>query len=138
MENNDIMFRYIVNDVNNSISFYRDHLGFEVQMHPAPGFAILRKGNLKLLLNQPAVGGAGQKMSDGTTPAPGGWNRIQLPVENLESIYRDLQKKGLEFRNEIIEGMGGKQALLKDPSGNLIELFESTRAGNKQSPSKSQ
>lgn len=79
------------------------------------------------MLNQPGAGGAGQKMPDGTEPKAGGWNRIQFPVNDLESFYRKLKNKGLQFRNEIVVGNGGKQVLLKDPSGNLIELFESNR-----------
>lgn len=121
------MVRYIVNDVERSIAFYVEHLDFKVEMHPAPGFALLSKGDLKLFLNQPGAGGAGQKMSDGALPEPGGWNRMMLPVDDLDSLYQKLKSKGLEFRNEVIEGQGGKQALLKDPSGNFIELFESTK-----------
>lgn len=124
MENEKIAIRYIVNDVEKSISFYRDHLGFSVDMHPAPGFAALSKENLTLFLNQPGAGGAGQKMPDGAVPQPGGWNRIQIAVSDLESLYQKYKNKGLEFRNEIVDGIGGKQVLLKDPSGNLIELFE--------------
>ena len=127
MEKDKIAVRYIVNDVEKSISFYKDQLDFSVDMHPAPGFAALSKGNLTLFLNQPGAGGAGQKMPDGTVPQPGGWNRIQILVDNLESVYRKFKKKGLEFRNEIVDGIGGKQILLKDPSGNLIELFEPKR-----------
>lgn len=123
-----VSVRYIVNDVEKAMAFYKDNLDFKVEMHPAPGFALLSKGNLRLMLNQPGAGGAGQNMPDGTQPkAGGGWNRIQIPVDNLESFYNNLIKKGLEFRNEIVEGNGGKQVLLKDPSGNLIELFESNR-----------
>ena len=119
--------RYIVDDVEKAMTFYKDNLDFKVEMHPAPGFALLSKGNLRLMLNQPGAGGAGQKMPDGTEPKAGGWNRIQFPVDDLESFYKKLKNKGLEFRNEIVEGNGGKQVLLKDPSGNLIELFESNR-----------
>lgn len=97
-------------------------------MNPAPGFAILSKGNLKLLLNQPGAGGAGQKMPDGTEPESGGWNRIQISVDDLNTVYENLKNRGISFRNEIVEGKGGKQVLLKDPSGNLIELFESKKA----------
>jgi catechol 2,3-dioxygenase-like lactoylglutathione lyase family enzyme len=127
MEKDKIAVRYIVNDVEKSISFYKDQLDFSVDMHPAPGFAALSKGNLILFLNQPGAGGAGQKMPDGTVPQSGGWNRIQITVEDLESVYQKFKKKGLEFRNEIVDGLGGKQILLKDPSGNLIELFEPKR-----------
>jgi predicted enzyme related to lactoylglutathione lyase len=119
--------RYIVDDVEKSMAFYKDNLDFKIEMHPAPGYALLSKGNLRLMLNQPGAGGAGQKMSDGTEPKAGGFNRIQFPVDDLESFYKKLKNKGLEFRNEIVIGNGGKQVLLKDPSGNLIELFESNR-----------
>jgi predicted enzyme related to lactoylglutathione lyase len=119
-----VSFRYIVNDVDKAISFYKEFLDFEVDMHPAPGFAALTRGNLQLYLNQPGVGGAGQQMPDGQLPEPGGWNRIQILVDNLESVYSTLSKKGAKFRNEIVNGQGGKQILLQDPSGNLIELFE--------------
>lgn len=127
MAKEKIAVRYIVKDVEQSISFYKNHLGFQVDFHPAPGFAALSRGNLTLLINQPGAGGAGQQMSDGAMPEPGGWNRIHLPVENIESLYQQLQRDGVEFRNKIIEGQGGKQLLLKDPSGNLIELFESSQ-----------
>ena len=119
-----VSFRYIVNDVDKAIFFYKEFLDFEVDMNPAPGFAALTRGNLQLYLNQPGVGGAGQQMPDGQLPEPGGWNRIQILVDNLESVYSTLSKKGAKFRNEIVNGQGGKQILLQDPSGNLIELFE--------------
>lgn len=122
-----VAIRYIVDDVEKAMQFYKEHLDFKIEMHPAPGFALLSKGNLRLMLNQEGAGGAGQKMPDGTVPKAGGWNRIQLSVDNLESFYHKLKNKGLEFRNEIVVGNGGKQVLLKDPSGNLIELFESNR-----------
>lgn len=116
--------RYIVDDVESAIKFYTDLFGFKLQMHPAPGFAALEKDGLRLFLNQPGAGGAGQNMPDGSSPEPGGWNRIQLKVKNLNSFSTELKGKGATFRNEIIEGKGGKQILLQDPSGNLIELFE--------------
>jgi predicted enzyme related to lactoylglutathione lyase len=119
-----VSVRYIVNNVDESILFYKEKLGFKVDMHPAPGFAALSRGNVKLFLNQPGVGGAGQKMSDGTIPKPGGWNRMMFEVEDLEEIVTRLKNGNAKFRNEIIKGVGGKQALLEDPSGNFIELFE--------------
>ena len=119
-----INMRYIVNNVEDAMAFYTDKLGFKVDMHPAPGFAALSKDNLKLFLNQPGAGGAGQAMKDGATPSPGGWNRFQLETDNLESLVQELKSKGASFRSEIITGQGGKQALLQDTSGNLIELFE--------------
>lgn len=116
--------RYIVDDVESSIEFYTGFLGFEVQMHPAPGFASLAKDGLNLFLNQPGAGGAGKKMPGGQLPRPGGWNRIQLEVDDLEALYTKLQSEGAKFRNNIVEGKGGKQVILEDPSGNAIELFE--------------
>ena len=123
-EDQTVSVRYIVHDVEEAIRFYKDFLGFELVMHPAPPFAIISSGNLRLLLSQPGSGGGGHALPDGQLPKPGGWNRIHLPVKNLQSVYIALKEKGAKFKNEIIEGVGGKQALLEDPSGNLIELFE--------------
>jgi catechol 2,3-dioxygenase-like lactoylglutathione lyase family enzyme len=122
-----VSVRYIVNDVDASVTFYKDFLGFDVVMHPAPGFAMLSLGNLRLLLNKPGAGGAGQAMPDGTLPAPGGWNRIQVEVEDLDATIKTLKTKGARFRNDLVAGNGGKQILISDPSGNLIELFEPKR-----------
>jgi len=119
--------RYIVYNVDDAISFYTEKLGFKVDFHPAPGFVALSKDNLKLYLNQPGAGGAGQMMNDGTVPSPGGWNRFQIESDNLDKFVTDLKNKGATFRSEIIVGQGGKQALLQDPSGNLIELFEAKK-----------
>ena len=119
-----ISVRYIVADVDAAILFYTKLLGFQVDMHPAPGFASLSKGDLRLLLNRPGAGGAGQAMADGRVPAPGGWNRIQIEVENLSDTVENLKVAGCRFRNEIVVGNGGKQVLIDDPSGNPIELFE--------------
>jgi predicted enzyme related to lactoylglutathione lyase len=119
-----VSVRYIADDVGATVKFYSELLGFEVTMHPAPGFAMLALGELRLLLNQPGAGGAGQSMPDGRKPAPGGWNRIQIEVGNLEDTVRRLKAAGCQFRNEIVAGNGGKQILLDDPSGNPIELFE--------------
>jgi catechol 2,3-dioxygenase-like lactoylglutathione lyase family enzyme len=116
--------RYIVNDVDKVIPFYTDMLGFKVEMHPAPGFASLSRGDLQLLLNRPGAGGAGQAMPDSQLPAPGGWNRIQIEVEDLEATVAKLKGAGGRFRNEIVTGNGGKQILIEDPSGNPIELFQ--------------
>lgn len=116
--------RYIVNDVDAAIPFYTGMLGFKLDMHPAPGFASLSRGDLQLLLNRPGAGGAGQAMTDGQRPAPGGWNRIQIEVENLEATVEKLKGAGARFRNEIVTGNGGKQILVEDPSGNAIELFQ--------------
>ena len=116
--------RYIVNDVDAAIPFYTDMLGFKLEMHPAPGFASLSRGDLQLLLNRPGAGGAGQSMPAGQHPAPGGWNRIQIEIENLEATVASLKSAGARFRNEIVTGNGGKQILIEDPSGNPIELFQ--------------
>jgi catechol 2,3-dioxygenase-like lactoylglutathione lyase family enzyme len=119
-----ISVRYIVADVDAAIPFYTELLGFQVAMHPAPGFASLSKGDLQLLLNQPGAGGAGQAMPDGQVPAPGGWNRIQIEVEDLSATVEILQRAGCRFRNEIVIVKGGKQILVDDPSGNAVELFQ--------------
>ena len=116
--------RYIVRDVDSAVTFYTETLGFNADQHVKSAFAALSLGNLKLFINRPGAGGAGQAMPDGTLPEPGGWNRIQFTVEDLEEVVRDLKNKGGKFRNEIVVGIGGKQILLEDPSGNLIELFE--------------
>jgi catechol 2,3-dioxygenase-like lactoylglutathione lyase family enzyme len=117
--------RYIVDDVDATIAFYGDHLGFSVDAHPAPGFAILSRGDLGLMVNAPGGGGgAVQAMPDGRVPEPGGWNRIQLEVDDLAGEVETLRDAGARFRNEIVTGRGGKQILLDDPSGNPIELFE--------------
>ncbi len=119
-----VSVRYIVNDVDAAVPFYRDNLGFNVDMHPAPGFAALSRGDLRILLNRPGAGGAGQSMPDGQVPQPGGWNRIQLEFKDLEAAVEKLKASGARFRNEIITGNGGKQCLVEDPSGNPIELFQ--------------
>lgn len=122
-----VSVRYIVDDVDAAVDFYTGQLGFQLDMHPAPGFARVSRGALKLFLNQPGAGGAGQAMPDGQKPSPGGWNRIQIEVEDLEATVEKLQAAGAQFRNEIVIGNGGKQILLEDPAGNPIELFESHR-----------
>jgi catechol 2,3-dioxygenase-like lactoylglutathione lyase family enzyme len=117
--------RYIVTDVDAAIAFYTDLLDFQMDMHPAPGFAMVSRGDLQLLLNRPGAGGAGQAMPNGDLPAPGGWNRIRIEVADLVAVIEHLQKAGARFRNEIVTGNGGRQILLEDPSGNPIELFQS-------------
>jgi catechol 2,3-dioxygenase-like lactoylglutathione lyase family enzyme len=120
--------RYIVHDVDEAIAFYCGHLGFREIMHPAPAFAMLSRDDLRLVLSAPGGGpGGGQAMPDGTLPAPGGWNRFSLETEDLESQVASLRAAGVTFRNEIVIGMGGKQILVEDPSGNPVELFEPTR-----------
>ena len=116
--------RYIVTDVDEAIAYYTERLGFRLEMHPAPGFAMVSRGNLQLFLNRPGAGGAGQAMPDGRLPEPGGWNRFRLEVDDLETTVARLKATGGRFRNEIVAGAGGKQILLEDPAGNPIELFQ--------------
>jgi catechol 2,3-dioxygenase-like lactoylglutathione lyase family enzyme len=123
-------FRYIVNDVDAAIGFYTRHLGFKVEMHPAPGFAEISRGDMHLYLTQPqgrGVGG-GAPMPSGEQQTPGGWNRIHLLVDDLDVSIAQLKATGARFRNEVVQGTGGKQILLQDPSGNLVELFEANTA----------
>jgi catechol 2,3-dioxygenase-like lactoylglutathione lyase family enzyme len=116
-----VAIRYIVDDVEPAIGFYRDLLGFQLEMHPAPGFAALTRGDLRLYLNAPGAGGAGRA---GGAPRPGGWNRFQLEVENLEAFLGVLREAGATFRGDRVEGQGGAQILVEDPAGNVVELFE--------------
>src|SRR5438034_9609850 len=113
-----VSVRYIVNDVDAAIAFYTKHLGFAEVMHPAPTFAMLSRGDLRLVLSAPGGGpGGGQAMPDGTQPAPGGWNRFSLEVSDLAALVDTLRDAGAHFRNDIVDGVGGKQILLDDPSG---------------------
>jgi catechol 2,3-dioxygenase-like lactoylglutathione lyase family enzyme len=122
-----VSVRYIVNDVDESIAFYCGHLGFQEVMHPAPTFAMLSRGDLRLVLSAPGGGGGGgQAMPDGTAPQPGGWNRFMIEVPDLATMVDTLRDSGAHFRNDVVTGVGGKQILLEDPSGNAIELFEPT------------
>jgi catechol 2,3-dioxygenase-like lactoylglutathione lyase family enzyme len=123
-----VSVRYIVDDVDAAIAFYCGHLGFEEKMHPAPTFAMLTRGDLRLVLSAPSgVGGGGQAMPDGTSPEPGGWNRIMLELEDLATAVSALRDAGVHLRNDIVTGVGGKQILLDDPAGNSIEMFQSNR-----------
>jgi len=124
-----VSVRYIVDDVDSCVTFYTDMLGFDVIMHTPGAFAMLSKGNLHLLLNKPGAGGAGQAMPDGVKPSPGGWNRFHLEVQDLDSVVDKLKSKKAKFRNEVVTAPAGKQILLLDPSGNLIELFERIPVG---------
>ena len=122
-----VSVRYIVDDVTTASAFYIEHLGFEVVTRPAPGFAMLTRGDLRLLLNsRDGSGGASQAMLDGRKPEPGGWNRFQIGVSDLAETVDKLRGAGVSFRNEIVEGRGGKQILVDDPAGNPVELFEPT------------
>ena len=111
----EVSVRYITDDVDAAVDFYAERLGFKVEMRPGPGFAVLSRGNLRLLLNRPGAGGAGQPMPDGRRPEPGGWNRIQIAVSDLEREVESLREGGASFRNEIVTGRGGSQILLEDP-----------------------
>jgi catechol 2,3-dioxygenase-like lactoylglutathione lyase family enzyme len=130
-----VSVRYIVDDVDAAIAFYCGRLGFTEVMHPAPAFAMLSRGELRLVLSAPGGGpGGGQAMPDGMLPAPGGWNRFQLEVDDLETTVEELRRAGARFRNEIVTGVGGKQVLVEDPSGNPVELFEPTLSEARLSP----
>jgi catechol 2,3-dioxygenase-like lactoylglutathione lyase family enzyme len=123
-----VRVRYIVDDVDAAIEFYCGRLGFTEVMHPAPAFAMLARGDLQLALSAPGGGpGGGSAMRDGALPAPGGWNRFSLEVDDIEAEAESLRDAGARFRNEIVTGVGGKQVLVEDPSGNPVELFEPTR-----------
>src|SRR6266581_4876263 len=129
-----VSVRYIVHDVDAAIAFYRDALGFTEVMHPAPAFAMLSRGDLRLVLSAPGGGpGGGQALPDGRIPTPGGWNRFSLEVSDLIATVVDLRKRGGRFRSDIVIGVGGKQILLEDPSGNPVELFEPTLPEARQS-----
>ena len=123
-----VSVRYIVDDVDAAIAFYCDHLGFTEVMHPAPAFAMLSRGDLRLTLSAPGGGpGGGQAMPDGTLPRPGGWNRFAIEVEDLAGLVGELRGQGVRFRNDVVTGVGGNQIIADDPSGNPVELFEPTR-----------
>ena len=119
-----VAVRYLVDDVDAAVKFYTERLDFEMETRPAPGFAALERGRLRLLLNVPGAGGGGQAMPDGSRPEPGGWNRFQIEVEDLAATVERLKGQGASFRNEIVDGKGGKQILLEDPADNVVELFE--------------
>jgi catechol 2,3-dioxygenase-like lactoylglutathione lyase family enzyme len=122
--------RYIVRDVDEAIGFYRDRLGFEVVMRPAPPFAILSRGELRLLLSAPNPGGGGgQTLADGRVPEPGGWNRFSLMVEDLAGEVARLREAGVVLRSDIVHGVGGDQVIADDPSGNPVELFQPHERG---------
>jgi catechol 2,3-dioxygenase-like lactoylglutathione lyase family enzyme len=119
-----VSVRYIVDDVDEAISFYCNHLGFTELMHPAPPFAMLEREGLRLLLSAPrGQGGGAQAMPDGTRPVPGGWNRILVEVGDLDAAAAALRAAGVHLRSDVIQGMGGRQVVVEDPSGNPVELF---------------
>jgi catechol 2,3-dioxygenase-like lactoylglutathione lyase family enzyme len=120
-----VQVRYIVNDVDGAIAFYSQQLGFQTVMHPAPAFAMLSRGDLRLVLSAPNPGaGGGQAMPDGTKQEPGGWNRFAIEVDDLAATVERLRSAGAHFRNEIVSGVGGRQIIVDDPSGNPVELFQ--------------
>lgn len=120
-----VQVRYIVNDVDEAIKFYTEQLGFKLDMHPAPPFAMLSRNDLRLVLSAPNPSrGGGQSMPDGTQQTPGGWNRFAIEVSDISAFVEALKKAGAHFRNNIVSGVGGKQIIVDDPSGNPIELFE--------------
>ena len=121
----EVSVRYIVDDVERAVAFYRDRLDFELKAQPGPGFAIVTRGSLRLLLSAPTgPGGAAQPASDGRRPEPGGWNRIQIEVGDLAAKVEKLRTAGARLRNEIVHGRGGAQILVEDPAGNPVELFQ--------------
>lgn len=122
-----VTVRYIVDDVGAAIAFYCGQLGFTERMHPAPGFAMLTRGDLRLLLSAPGGGPGGGAAVGGVPPAPGGWNRFALEVEDLAGDVARLKAAGVRLRGEIVHGVGGDQVLVDDPSGNPVELFQPTR-----------
>ena len=115
--------RYMVNAVQQSVDWYTQHLGFEPISNAAPAFADVKRGALRLLLSG-EKSSAGRPMPDGRRPEPGGWNRFELVVDDLQAEVARLRSRGLTFRNDIVTGPGGSQILLEDPSGNVIELFQ--------------
>jgi catechol 2,3-dioxygenase-like lactoylglutathione lyase family enzyme len=122
---NQVSARYIVNDVDAALKFYTGLLGFKEVMHPAPEFAIISKGDFQLYLTKPSErGGGGQAMQDGSVQTPGGWNRISIQIDDLDSMVENLRRAGCKFRSEMVQGVGGKQILVLDPSGNIVELFQ--------------
>jgi catechol 2,3-dioxygenase-like lactoylglutathione lyase family enzyme len=127
MKLNPVMVRYIVNDVEAAIGFYTQHLGFELSARSGPHFALLARDNMQLVLSPPkGPGGGSQPLPDGRAPKPGGWNRLIVQSIDLDADVDVLKKANVRFRDGILVGPGGRQVLLEDPSGNLVELFEAS------------
>ena len=126
MHENMVNVRYMVDDVDSAVAWYTKHLGFTVISSASPAFADVALGSLRLLLSGP-TSSAGRPMRDGERPRPGGWNRIHLVVDDLAAQVERLRSAGVEFRNDVVTGPGGSQILIKDPSGNLVELFQPVR-----------
>ena len=119
--------RYMIDDVDAAVAFYTKHLGFALLSSAAPAFADVKRGELRLLLSG-ATSSAGRPMPDGRRPEPGGWNRIELVVDDIAAEVARLRSAGVRFRNDIVTGPGGSQILLEDPSGNVVELFQPRRS----------
>jgi catechol 2,3-dioxygenase-like lactoylglutathione lyase family enzyme len=128
-----VTVRYLVDDLDDAVAFYRDLLGFEVELQPSPMFAMLYRGDLRVLLSVPGGGGGSAPMADGAKQEAGGWNRFALQVADLEATVEELHGKGASFRNDVVTGVGVKQILLQDPAGNLVELFEPLAAYHERS-----
>jgi catechol 2,3-dioxygenase-like lactoylglutathione lyase family enzyme len=119
--------RYIVDDVDAALEFYTGRLGFDEVLHPAPTFAMVSRGDLRLALSAPSSrGGGGQVLADGSVPTPGGWNRIQLEVDDVRALADELRTAGATLRSDVVEGVGGDQLIVEDPAGNPVELFQPT------------
>jgi catechol 2,3-dioxygenase-like lactoylglutathione lyase family enzyme len=130
-----VSVRYIVDDVDAAIGFYTEHLGFDEVMHPAPAFAMLGRGDLRLLLSAPSAAPGGGQVRPGAVPQPGGWNRSALEVEDVRATADALRAAGVTFRTDVTDGVGGIQVLVEDPSGNPIEVFQPTRPEARLQPS---
>jgi catechol 2,3-dioxygenase-like lactoylglutathione lyase family enzyme len=127
--------RYFVRNLDAAVEFYREHLGFEVELRPSPLFAMLYRGDLRLLLNVPGSHPGGHSLPDGTLPTPGGWNRILIQVADLDAAMEALRRAGVHFRDDRPSGAAVRQVLLEDPSGNPIELFEPASGYHERAPS---
>jgi catechol 2,3-dioxygenase-like lactoylglutathione lyase family enzyme len=132
MATETVNVRYMVSDVDAAVAWYTKHLGFNLLSNMAPAFADVTRGALRLLLSGP-TSSAGRPMPDGERPAPGGWNRIHLIVDDLPAEVARLRSEGVKFRNDIVTGPGGKQILVLDPSGNVVELFQPAQSSTKTS-----